>query len=451
MSCHGAKGGTYAHLFGTMLRFSGRKVARFYSAHGGSLHFDAATMHGRIIFRIERLLEQLTDRIIFVSAYKRGVDTKKVGSPRCGDALIYNGLRESEFEPAPIDGGATNFLFIGEMRALKGPDIFIGALGKASATCGCTLRGVMVGDGKDRTALVEQAKASGFGENIHFLMPMKAREAFQLARAVVIPSRAEALPYIVLEALVAERPVIASRVGGIPEILGHSSPALVEPEIDSLAATMAGAICDLGALAAFVVAGVALVLFVRNPSPKFRLRIIIIKSGLAVALIVVAILIALQAPSVSELFTSRAQLVQDYDEAQFGRFARHWYGMLVSIDHPLGIGPLEFGPVFGEDTHNIWLKASLDYGWIGFISYLTLTMLTLGLGLRILFRARPWQPYMLCAYLVYVAHVAIGNIIDTDHWRLFWLLVGIIWGCVALEMRHQARNSSLAAETGSVA
>ncbi|MEK1890119.1 MAG: O-antigen ligase family protein [Phyllobacterium sp.] len=197
-------------------------------------------------------------------------------------------------------------------------------------------------------------------------------------------------------------------------------------------------------MAAFIIAGVAFVLFVRNPSPKFRLRIIIL-AALAVVLVLLAVLIALQIPSVAELFTARAQLVQDYDEAQFGRFARHWYGLLMSIDHPLGIGPLEFGPIFGEDTHNIWLKASLDYGWIGFISYLTLTMLTLGFGLRILFRERPWQPYLLCAYLAYVAHVAIGNIIDTDHWRHFWLLVGIVWGCVALEARYQNRGSSFPA------
>jgi O-antigen ligase len=194
-------------------------------------------------------------------------------------------------------------------------------------------------------------------------------------------------------------------------------------------------------MAALIIAGLALLLFIRNPNPLFRTRIILL-AGLAVVFVLLAVVVALQIPSVADLFTARAQLVQDYDDAQFGRFARHWYGLLMSIDHPLGIGPLEFGPIFGEDTHNIWLKAALDYGWIGFISYLTLTMLTLGLGLRILFRERPWQPFLLCAYLVYIAHVAIGNVIDTDHWRHFWLLIGIIWGCAALEVRHQ-RNGRL--------
>lgn len=188
-------------------------------------------------------------------------------------------------------------------------------------------------------------------------------------------------------------------------------------------------------MAVLVIAGLALALFIRSPSRLFRIRIILL-AGLAVAILLVAIVIALQIPSVSELFFARAQLVQDYDNAQFGRFARHWYGLLMSVDHPLGIGPLEFGPIYGEDTHNIWLKAALDYGWIGFVSYLILTMLTLGLGLRILLRDRPWQPFLLCAYLTYLSHVAIGNVIDTDHWRHFYILVGIIWGCVALEARY---------------
>lgn len=192
-------------------------------------------------------------------------------------------------------------------------------------------------------------------------------------------------------------------------------------------------------MALLIIAGMALLLFIRSSSPLFRLRIIVM-AIVAVAVALMAIVIALQIPSVAELFNARAQLVQDYDDAQFGRFARHWYGLLLSIDHPLGIGPLEFGPIYGEDTHNIWLKALLDYGWIGFASYLTLTMLTLGFGLRILFRDRPWQPYLLCAYLAYLTHVVVGNVIDTDHWRHFYLLVGIIWGCVALEIQNKRQE-----------
>ncbi|CAN7502464.1 glycosyltransferase family 4 protein [Phyllobacterium sp. LjRoot231] len=239
---HGAKGGTYARLFGSWLRVSGSRVVRFYSPHGGSLHYDPASLQGRVIFRVERAMEKMTDRIIFVSAFEQGVYSKKVGEPRCGFALIYNGLADSEFELVTPFEDAADFLFIGEMRVLKGPDIFINALAKASIETGRKLTAVMVGDGKDRARLAKQADAG-----TRFLMPMKAHEAFKLAKVVVIPSRAEALPYIVIEALAAGMPVIASRVGGIPEILGDDSPALVQPEANDLAAKMTYVIGDIAA------------------------------------------------------------------------------------------------------------------------------------------------------------------------------------------------------------
>ncbi|KAB2672146.1 hypothetical protein F9K77_02060 [Ochrobactrum sp. LMG 5442] len=178
------------------------------------------------------------------------------------------------------------------------------------------------------------------------------------------------------------------------------------------------------------------VLFLQSNSNRFRLRLIAI-GLLAVVAIILAILIILQIPGVGEFFRERARLEQSYDSARLGRFARHWLGMVLATQHPLGIGPLEFGPMFGEDTHNIWLKAVLDYGWVGFMAFLTLTFLTLAIGFKLLFRNRPWQPFLLVAYATYLGHVLIGNVIDTDHWRHFYLLFGIIWGCAGLEYKYQ--------------
>lgn len=77
------------------------------------------------------------------------------------------------------------------------------------------------------------------------------------------------------------------------------------------------------------------------------------------------------------------------------------------MEHPLSIGPLEFGKILGEDTHNIWLKALLDYSWLGFAAYFTLIVWTLAAGFCFLFRARPWQPYLMCVYVVFLGHVAL--------------------------------------------
>ncbi len=177
-------------------------------------------------------------------------------------------------------------------------------------------------------------------------------------------------------------------------------------------------------------------LFLQSDSGRFRLRIVVMSIA-AIALLTVALLVVLQIPSIAELFTTRAQLVQDYDGARLGRFARYGIGFLLATEKPFGIGPLVFGQIYGEDTHNIWLKTLMDYGWLGFASYLTLIIWTIAAGFRILLRNRPWQPYLLSAYVVFLGHIALGTFIDTDHWRHFYLLLGLIWGSIALEARHQ--------------
>lgn len=193
-----------------------------------------------------------------------------------------------------------------------------------------------------------------------------------------------------------------------------------------------------GAWGLFAVSGLMIVgaLYVQSTSNLFRLRIIVM-GAVALALLTIALIIALQLPGVSDLFSERAQLAQSYDTGRLGRFARFIIGFQMAMEHPLGIGPLEFGLMLGEDTHNIWLKALLDYSWLGFASYLTLIVLTLAGGIRIIFRDRPWQPFLLAAYVVFVGHVLLGTVIDTNHWRHFYLLLGMVWGGMALEVRWQ--------------
>ena len=204
-----------------------------------------------------------------------------------------------------------------------------------------------------------------------------------------------------------------------------------------------------GAWGLFAACGVMMVgaLYIQSSSNLFRLRIILM-SVVALTLLAVALMVAIQLPGVADLFESRAQFAQEYDTSRLGRFARFGIGFQMAMEHPLGIGPLEFGQILGEDTHNIWLKALLDYSWLGFVAYLTLIVLTLAGGFRILFRDRPWQPFLLAAYVVFVGHVLLGTVIDTNHWRHFYLLLGMIWGAMALEVRWQ--RSEVASRTGAL-
>lgn len=239
---HGAKGGVYARLFGSLLRVSRSRVARLYSPHGGSLHYDEGTITGKLFFMLEAVMARFTDHLLFVSEYERRAYRKKVGEPPVPNSLVYNGLRPEEFEPVPAAADAADLLYIGMMRDLKGPDLFIDAVAAAENRLGRAIRAVMVGDGDDLPKYRSQVEQLGLGERVRFLPSMPARQAFALARTVVVPSRAEAMPYIVLEALGAGKPMIATAVGGIPEIFGPGSGVLVEPEAGQLAAKMAFAL-----------------------------------------------------------------------------------------------------------------------------------------------------------------------------------------------------------------
>lgn len=242
---HGAKGGVYARLFGTIMR---PKARQFYSPHGGSLHFDPGTTKGKLIFATERNLERASDGLFFVCNFEKQTYASKVGPMLAPARVVYNGLRDAEFDPVDLIDKPFDILFIGEIRDLKGPDVLINAIAKVEAQLGREVRTVMVGNGgelENCKALVESLGLSG---RVEFRPAMPARQAFALARLVVVPSRAEAFPYIILEALAAGRPVVASRVGGIPEIFGEDSPSLVTPgNPDALASKMSDALGDFEA------------------------------------------------------------------------------------------------------------------------------------------------------------------------------------------------------------
>ena len=246
---HGAKGGAIARLIGSRLRVSGSRVSRFYTPHGGSLHYSRSSPSGWVYFAIERLFERMTDGLIFVSEYEKAQYRQKIGDPKRPSFLIYNGLAEPEFVPIPDTEDQADFLYIGMMRGLKGPDIFIESFIQAERLAGRPLSAAMVGDGDEKSDYERTIIRSGLQDRIKMYPAMPARTAFGFGKVVVVPSRAESLPYIVLEALAAGRPLIASKVGGIPEIVDATSKALVEPgNIPGFAEAMADSVSNLGAL-----------------------------------------------------------------------------------------------------------------------------------------------------------------------------------------------------------
>lgn len=218
---HGAKGGAFARL-------GAARALRVYTPHGGSLHFSRANPVGFAYLGVESALLRRTDLALFESEYAKAVFARKIGQPSGLAAVVHNGVRPEEFEPVHPEANAADVLFVGELRKLKGVDVLIEAIALLRSR-GNTLRAVIVGDGPDKEAFIALAKARGLDTQVSFKGAMPARRAFAKGRLLVVPSRAESLPYIVLEAAAAGMPVIATKVGGIPEIFGPEAGALLPP------------------------------------------------------------------------------------------------------------------------------------------------------------------------------------------------------------------------------
>jgi glycosyltransferase involved in cell wall biosynthesis len=240
---HGAKGGAFARLAARDLRLDARNVATFYTPHGGSLHYPPASPQGLIYTAIEKFLVRYTDGLIFESDFIRRVFNRRVGARGVPERVVPNALQPDDFtqhEPRP---DAADFLFIGELRRLKGVDVLLQALARLQGSR--AVRAVIVGAGPEATEFKSLADELGLGSLVTFPGAMPARTAFPLGRSLVVPSRAESMPYIVLEAAAAGMPLIATNVGGIPEIVNGTDTPLMPPgDVEVLERAMQGFLAD---------------------------------------------------------------------------------------------------------------------------------------------------------------------------------------------------------------
>jgi len=177
--------------------------------------------------------------------------------------------------------------------------------------------------------------------------------------------------------------------------------------------------------------------FVATRSTRERARIVMfaVLGAMAIGAFLVALLSIEQ---VAGLFKERASLDQSYDVGHTGRFGRHVLGMLMALDHPLGLGPQQFRTLFLEDPHNAYLNAFMSGGWLSGFAYLALTTMTLVVGLRFAFVATPWRPAYLALYAAFAGVALESLIIDSDHWRHYFLILGVLWGLMAASRRHLA-------------
>lgn len=194
-----------------------------------------------------------------------------------------------------------------------------------------------------------------------------------------------------------------------------------------------------GAWLSFALATTLMVLltFALTPSKPLRSRILLLAiAGIAVGAVLLTALLSIE--SVRNLFLDRLTLTKDYDSGEFGRFGNQINSIQYLLDRPLGFGPTLFRQIFGLDPHNVYLNAFASYGWLGGISYMLMIVSTIAIGFKAVLIRTPWQSASIAVFCGLFTTMLQGVQIDTDHWRHFYWMLGLMWGLYAASANYAA-------------
>jgi glycogen(starch) synthase len=144
-------------------------------------------------------------------------------------SVIYNGIEMPAQEPPPVSFDPPRILCLGRLVPEKGFDLALAAF-SAILHRFPSARLVLAGDGRERNNLKQQATELGLTRLVEFagrVPPDKVADLMAEATLVLIPSRLEGFGLVALEAGSMARPVIATRVGGLPEVIVHEETGLL--------------------------------------------------------------------------------------------------------------------------------------------------------------------------------------------------------------------------------
>lgn len=181
----------------------------------------------RIYNRVDRLLLARADRLVLMSERHRR-DFTGIGERA---SVIHNAILTlpSESSPINLDGlrqpGTPLIAVIGRLSPEKGVDVLLDAVSRLRPGSASL---IIVGDGPERKSLEQQAQQLRIQSNIHFLGTVgDMGSLYPQVDLVVLPSRSEGLPNVLLEALRADIPVIATDVGAVAEVLTDRAAGIV--------------------------------------------------------------------------------------------------------------------------------------------------------------------------------------------------------------------------------
>lgn len=151
---------------------------------------------------------------------------------------------------------------------------------------------------------------------------------------------------------------------------------------------------------------------------------------IAFILMCLALVAAINLPAIANLLSERASLSQSYDIEEGGRFTHHVDAIKIIIEQPWGIGAKEFGLTHSEDVHNTYLTVFLIGGWIAGFTFILIVFATIIVGFKYCFRKYALRKHFVIYYATFFGLLIEAWIIDIDHWRLLYILIGCIWGII---------------------
>jgi len=196
-----------------------------------------------------------------------------------------------------------------------------------------------------------------------------------------------------------------------------------------------------------------LMTFLTANSRAMRQRVVVC-AALVVIGAVLGILIILSNSQIREFFFMRAAVVQDYDGGTTGRFGNQIRSLPMLLDLPNGFGPLRFRLTFGLEPHNAFINAFASNGWLGGFAFIILIVMTGYVGFRGSFSYSPYAREMQIVWCATFVFFLQAMQIDIDHWRMFYITFGAVWGVEAARIRWQdimAHRAALAEDADSSA
>lgn len=189
----------------------------------------------------------------------------------------------------------------------------------------------------------------------------------------------------------------------------------------------------------FVVIGVIAFTRTRRRADRIRLWVF---SGAGAASLAVMLMAVLQVPEVRDLMQQRASLTQGYDEGPQGRFGGQVKGLGLALDNPFGIGTFTFSEIHHhEAVHNVFITQFHNAGWLGGFAYIASVLFTLAVGIKGSMRPGALQGFFVISTAAFVGLVVEGLVIDSDHWRHFFIVMGLVWGFADAAGRDPAREA----------